>query len=109
MAVGISITEAFQVQMSQVTHASLSSNITPFNRTLQVGGAITRYLDPMTQHGAALLGSMIDQQAEVIAYVDTFKFMMVVAIPAALCLLLMRRPPRYDHTSTRNAEMAALE
>ncbi len=109
MAVGISITEAFQVQMSQVAHASLSSNITPFDRTLQAGGAITRYLDPMTHHGAALLSSMIDQQAEVIAYVDTFKFMMVVAIPAALCLLLMRRPPRYDHASTQNAEMAALE
>jgi len=109
MAVGIAITEAFQVQMSQVVHASLSSNITPFNRNLQVGGAIGRYLDPMTQHGAARLGAMIDQQAQIISYIDAFKFMMLVGIPAVFCLLLMRRPPRYEQIAPDKPEIAVME
>ncbi|MGC8530888.1 MAG: DHA2 family efflux MFS transporter permease subunit [Acidiphilium sp.] len=109
MAVGIAITEAFQVQMAQISHASLSSLITPFNRALQVGGAVQRYLDPTTPHGAALLGAMINQQSQIISYIDAFKFMMFISVPAAFCLLLMRRPPRYNAIPAEKHEMAVME
>ena len=93
MAVGISITQAVQVQMAQVAHESLASNITPFDRVLQEGGAISHYLSPTTHQGAALLNALIDQQSQIISYIDAFKFMLIVSVPAVLCLFLMRKPP----------------
>ncbi|HEX7389976.1 MAG TPA: EmrB/QacA family drug resistance transporter, partial [Acidiphilium sp.] len=69
------------------------ASITPYNRLLQVGGAVTQYLDPVTAHGAALLNSIIDMQAEIISYIDAFKFMLIISVPAIFTLLLMRKPP----------------
>jgi DHA2 family multidrug resistance protein len=109
MAVGISITEAVQVQMSQVAHASITHGITPFNRALQVGGAVTRDLNPMTTHGAALLNSMVEQQSQIISYLDAFKFMLIVSVPSIFTLLLMRKPPRREGVVAEKHEMAVME
>lgn len=109
MAVGISITEAVQVQMAQVDHASVAQAITPFHRALQVGGAVSHFLDPMTRQGAALLNAMIDQQSQIISYTDAFKFMMVISIPSVFCLLLMRKPPQSVSASAEKPEMVVME
>ena len=37
---------------------------------------------------------MINQQAQIIAYIDDYKLMIFTTLPALLLLLLMRRPPR---------------
>lgn len=109
MALGISVTEAVQVQMAQVEHESLARHITPFDRALQIGGPVSHYLDPYTHRGAALLNAMIDQQSAIISFIDAFKFMMIVGIPAALCLLLMRGPPRRQAGAAPTTEMAVME
>ena len=110
MAVGISITEAVQVHMSQADHASITRTITPFDRSLQVGGAVTHYLNPMTAKGAAMLNSMIDQQSQIISYIDAFKFMMIISIPSVFCLLLMRGPPKHAKVAAgEKHEMAVME
>ena len=110
MAVGISVTEAVQVQMAQVNHATLADHVTPFSRNLQVGGAVSRLLDPMTHAGAALLNATLDQQAQIISFIDAFKFMMVISIPTMLCLLLMRRPPQAAMAAkAEKPEMAVME
>ena len=44
-------------------------------------------------HGAALLNQEITRQSQIIAYVDDFKLMLVLAI-VVLPLLLLTRPPR---------------
>ena len=51
-----------------------------------------QHLDPATQHGAAMLDHMINQQAQIIAYVDDYKMMIFTTLPALLLLFLMRRP-----------------
>lgn len=51
-----------------------------------------RFPDPATRHGAALLGRIVNQQAQIIAYVDDCKLMVFTTLPALLLLLLMRRP-----------------
>ncbi|MCW8306771.1 DHA2 family efflux MFS transporter permease subunit [Acidiphilium sp. PA] len=109
MAVGISITEAVQVQMSQVDHESVSNAITPFNRALQVGGAVSHYLNPMTTRGAAMLNTMVVQQSDIISYLDAFKFMLMVSIPAIFTLLLMRKPPAQAGVKAEKHEMAVME
>ncbi len=93
-AIGISITSALLERMTIYMHANLMEHITPFSRALQVGGAVSRLWNPATKSGAARLDALITNQAQIIAYMDDYKFMFLCTIPAAACLLLMRRPDR---------------
>ncbi|MDE2238851.1 MAG: multidrug efflux MFS transporter [Rhodospirillales bacterium] len=93
-AIGISVTTALLDHMTIYMHADLMTHITPFSRALQAGGAVSRYWNPATQGGAARLDSMVTTQAQIIAYMDDYKFMFLATLPAALCLLLMRGPQR---------------
>jgi DHA2 family multidrug resistance protein len=93
-AIGVSVTSSLLAHNTQVVHAELGAGITPFNRALQGGGAVSRMLDPATAHGAVALDGMINQQATLIGYIDDFKLMMVTTLPTILLLFLMRRPSR---------------
>jgi MFS transporter, DHA2 family, multidrug resistance protein len=93
-AIGISVTTALLDHMTIYMHADLMTYITPFSRALQAGGAVSRYWNPATQGGAARLDSLVTTQAQIIAYMDDYKFMFLATLPAALCLLLMRGPQR---------------
>jgi len=91
-AIGVSITSSELARNTQTMHEQIGALVTPFNRALQDGGAVQQYLDPATRHGAAMLDHIINQQAQIIAYVDDYKLMMFTTLPALLLLLLMRRP-----------------
>ena len=67
-------------------HSELAAHVTPFNRALQAGPNLHAMLDATTRHGAAMLDSMINQQATIIAYIDDFRFMMLSALPTFLLL-----------------------
>ena len=51
-------------------------------------------LDPSTQHGAAMLDQMINHQAQIIAYNNDFRLMMLTIVPPLLLLFLMRKHAR---------------
>jgi DHA2 family multidrug resistance protein len=88
-AIGISVTTAIVSQTGQVEHSVLASYITPLNRAFQ-GAAAS--LMPTTPHGAQALNELINQQAQIIAYNNDWKLMMLTALPMLFLLLLMRRP-----------------
>lgn len=92
-AIGISVTTALLTHMTQSIHANLMQFITPFWRPLQVGGSVSYLLNPHLPGGAALLNQVVTGQAEIIAYMNDFKFMAIATIPAIACVLLMRGPP----------------
>ena len=75
-------------------HADIAAGITPFDRVLQGGDAVSHMLDPATRHGAALLNQMITQQAQIIAYNNDFRLMTLTVLPPMALLLLMRRHAR---------------
>jgi DHA2 family multidrug resistance protein len=89
-AIGISVTGALLEINTQVNHAIIAADATPFNRALQ-SGAAARFWSLHSVHGAAMLNQEITRQARIIAYVDDFKLMLVLAI-LALPLLLLTRP-----------------
>ncbi|MCL2428221.1 MAG: MFS transporter, partial [Alphaproteobacteria bacterium] len=99
-AIGISAMSALLAHNQQVLHATISAQISPFNRALQVGGTVGDYWITSVrqaqfvtlQQGLALLDGVVNRQAEIIAYLDDFKLMMFTAIPAVFLLLLLRRP-----------------
>jgi DHA2 family multidrug resistance protein len=91
-AIGVSITEALLAHNVQVAHAGLAAMITPFNRTLTTDPFLGSFLNPATPAGAARLDVIVNQQAQIIAYIDDFLFMALATLPAFLFLLVMRRP-----------------
>ncbi len=91
-AIGISVTSALLARNVQVVHSELGAFVTPFNRALQAGGAVTHLLNPGRSAGAQVLDALINNQALIIAYIDDYKFMMLTTLLALLLLLVMRRP-----------------
>jgi len=77
-AIGISLTGALLQINTQVNHAMIAEDVTPFERALQTGAA-ARYWNPGSLHGAAMLDQEVTRQAAIIAYIDDFKLMLVLA------------------------------
>jgi DHA2 family multidrug resistance protein len=93
-AIGISVTSFTLTRSTQAMHADIAAGITPFDRVLQGGGAVSRMLAPGTRHGAAMLDQMITQQARIVAYNNDFRLMTLTVLPPLALLLLMRRHAR---------------
>jgi DHA2 family multidrug resistance protein len=91
-AIGVSVTSALLAHNVQVLHSELGSYITPFNRALQAGGAVSQFLDPSTARGAQILDAIVNRQAQIIAYNDDYKLMTLITLPTLLLLFIMRRP-----------------
>jgi DHA2 family multidrug resistance protein len=97
-AIGISVTGALLEINTQVNHAIIAADATPFNRAFQMGAA-SRFWNLGSAHGAALLNQEITRQARIIAYIDDFKLMLVLAVIAIPLLLLTRASPSGVPTS----------
>ncbi len=89
-AIGISVTGALLQTNTQANHAILAEEASPFNRALQ-SGAAAKVWNLTTVHGATLFDHEITRQAKIIAFIDDFKLMLILAI-AGLPLLLLTRP-----------------
>jgi DHA2 family multidrug resistance protein len=103
-AIGISVTSFTLTRSTQVMHADIAAGITPFDRVLQGGDAMSRMLDPATRHGAAMLNQMITQQAQIVAYNNDFRMMTLSVVPPMLLLLVMRRHARPPVTVAASAD-----
>jgi MFS transporter, DHA2 family, multidrug resistance protein len=90
-SIGVSVASFLLAQNTQIEHAALAGQITPFNRMLQSGGAYL-YWNTATSAGLGALNDEITRQASIIAYMDDFKLMLLVSLPAVLLLFLMRWP-----------------
>jgi MFS transporter, DHA2 family, multidrug resistance protein len=93
-AIGISVTTFTLARSEQAMHADIVANITPFDRLLQGTGAVARFYNPATAHGAAFLDQEIQRQAQIIAYNNDFHMMAFIVIPPLLLLLVLRRGGR---------------
>ena len=92
-SIGISITGALLQSNTQVNHALLAEGVGPFNRALQSNGML-QFWNPWSMHGAVMLNAEITRQAQIIAYIDDFKLMLVLAIVTAPLVLLTRSTQR---------------
>jgi DHA2 family multidrug resistance protein len=88
-AIGISVTGALLQSNTQVNHEEIGSAVTPFNRMLETG-APAHFLNPATRPGAGMLDGIVTRQASIIAYIDDFKLMLVLALAALPLVLVIR-------------------
>lgn len=92
-AVGVSVTSSMLAHNTQVLHESIGAAVTPFNRALQGGGMISRTWNPAHGHGAVMMDQMINQQAQITAYIDDYWMMIFTTLSSLALLPLLRRPP----------------
>jgi len=92
-AIGISVSSFLLAQNTQILHARIAESVTPFNRMLQSGSAYL-YWNAAVPRGLEALNAEVTRQAQIIAYANDFKLMLLVSLPVALLLFLMRRPGR---------------
>ncbi|MBN8900039.1 MAG: MFS transporter, partial [Rhodospirillales bacterium] len=102
-AIGISVTSALVIRNTQIEHSVLTGFATPLNRAFQ-GAA--EALSPVTAHGAQALDQIINRQAQIIAYANDYKLMMLTSLPILLLLPLMRRP---RHQAGESGHAAVME
>jgi DHA2 family multidrug resistance protein len=92
-SVGISVVNSLLVQNTQVNHANIAQNVTPVNRAFE-NPAIAHFWNPLTAGGRAALDAAITQQAQIIAYIDDYKMLMIATLVVIPLLMVFRRPSR---------------
>jgi MFS transporter, DHA2 family, multidrug resistance protein len=89
-SVGISIVNALLTSNTQVNHAEIVAHVTSVNRGFQLP-AISQFLNPMTEAGRAALDAVITRQAEIIAYIDDYKLLMIATLAMFPLLVVFTR------------------
>jgi DHA2 family multidrug resistance protein len=104
-SIGISIVGALLARTTQANHADIAQYVTSVNR--QFGDPIVaQTLNPLTASGRAALDALITQQAQVIAYVDDYKFLMIATLAVIPLLVVFQgraNVPSGEHSTV--AEM----
>jgi len=90
-SIGISLFVTLLGQRTQVSHAGLAEQVTPFREVLRAPW-LPDVWDFTTRAGVAALDSEVTRQALMMAYLDDFRIMMLVTLLAAPLLLLVRAP-----------------
>lgn len=92
-SMGTSVIVAILVRSSQVNYIEMRSRISSFSDSLSAPGAPAAWsLDSAA--GLAALQKLVIAQAEMIAYLNAFVFLVVVAFVAMPLVFLLKNPPR---------------
>jgi DHA2 family multidrug resistance protein len=88
---GIAAVNALLVSNAQANHADIGRYVTATNLALS-DPSVARFWSPFTMAGRAALDAVVNNQAQVIAYMDDYKVLMLATL-AMFPLLLVFRPP----------------
>src|ERR1700726_4628685 len=86
-SVGISVVNSLLTTNTQVNHAEIAQHVTTVNRMFE-DQKIAQFWDPLTAAGRAALDPVVTQQAQIIAYIDDYKLLMIAPL-AVLPLLIV--------------------
>jgi DHA2 family multidrug resistance protein len=89
-SIGISIFSALLTTMTEVNHADISANVTAVNRAFQEPSA-AQFVSPVTAAGRAALDALVTQQAQVIAYIDDYKLLLLATLALFALLVIFRK------------------
>jgi MFS transporter, DHA2 family, multidrug resistance protein len=89
-SVGISVVNALLIRNTQANHADIAQHVTGVNRGFE-NPAVTQFWNPLTAAGRAALDAMITQQAQIIAYIDDYKLLMLATLAVIPLLLVFRK------------------
>ena len=93
-SIGIAVLEALLTQNTQIVHSRLVEQLRPDNPLARAPYLAAPY-SLTTPPGIAALNAEVTRQAAMVAYINNFALMMIIAIGSAFLLLLIR-PNRSD-------------
>jgi DHA2 family multidrug resistance protein len=89
-SVGISTFSALLTTNTQVNHANISAYVTPVNRAFENPG-VAQFMSPLTAAGRAALDALVTQQAQIVAYMDDYKLLLIATLALFLLLFIFKR------------------
>jgi MFS transporter, DHA2 family, multidrug resistance protein len=89
-SIGIAILEALFVENTQTVHSRLIEHLRPDNPLARAPNLLPPY-SLTAASGVASLNAEVTRQAQMVAYIDDFRLMMIVAVISAPLLLLLRK------------------
>ena len=98
--IGISVVNSLLTRNTQVNHAEIAQHVTAVNRVFE-DPMIARFWNPFTAAGRAALDALVMRQAEIIAYIDDYKLLMIATIAVVPLLIVFNRASdggSEDHT-----------
>jgi DHA2 family multidrug resistance protein len=92
-SMGISVVTALLAHNTQENHAIISAAATPFNRTLHQPD-VSRFWNLFTPGGVAALDAEITRQAQIIAYTNDYKMLMIATFCAVPLIVIFKQKKR---------------
>jgi DHA2 family multidrug resistance protein len=89
-SIGISVFTALLTNNTEVNHADISANVTAVNRAFEDPN-VTQFLSPFTAAGRAALDALVTQQAQIIAYIDDYKLLLIATLALFGLLLIFKK------------------
>ena len=89
-SIGISVVNSLLTTNTQVNHADIAQHVTGINRMFDVP-VIARFWNPVTAAGRAALDAVVTQQAQIIAYIDDYKLLMIATVLVIPLLVVFKK------------------
>jgi DHA2 family multidrug resistance protein len=89
-SIGISVVNSLLITNTQVNHADIAQYVTGVNRMFDAP-VIARFWNPVTAAGRAALDALVTQQAQIIAYIDDYKLLMIATIVVLPLLMVFKK------------------
>jgi DHA2 family multidrug resistance protein len=99
-SVGISVVNSLLTRNTQTNHADIAQHVTAVNRIFE-NPMIAQFWNPVTAAGRAALDAVVTRQAQIIAYIDDYKLLMIATLAVLPLLIVFKKPPGgsgADHT-----------
>jgi len=90
-SIGISIVNSLLVQNTQANHAAIVPHVSVLNRGFE-NPTIAHFWSPFTAAGRAALDAVVMRQAQIIAYIDDYKLLMIATLAVIPLLMVFRKP-----------------
>jgi len=97
-SVGISVVNALLTRNTQINHAEIVAHVSAVNRAFE-HPTVAQFLDPVSAAGRAALDALITGQAQIIAYIDDYKLLMIATLAALPLVLIFQKPSTSNGTS----------
>jgi DHA2 family multidrug resistance protein len=91
-SVGISVVTSLLTENTQANHADIVTHVTAVNRVFE-SPTIAQFLNPFTDAGRAALDAVITHQAQIVAYIDDFKLLMIATLVVFPLLMVFKKGP----------------
>jgi DHA2 family multidrug resistance protein len=89
-SVGISVVNALLTRNTQVNHAEIVAHVSAVNRAFEQP-TVAQFWNPLTAAGRAALDATVTQQAQIIAYIDDYKLLMIATLAVVPLLIIFKK------------------